>query len=93
MFHEQFRLLPVDTAHGLLSRIFREIALGRIEPYDGSVQSQDSPPTYLGSGFEFVMIEPLGGEAHDILVHTILDLQERDSFRFRVGYLLHQGTS
>ena len=32
-------------------------------------------------------------EAHDILVHTILDLQERDCFRFRVGYLLHQGTS
>ena len=75
MFHEQFRLLPVDTAHGLFSRIFREIALGRIEPYDGSVQSQDSSPTYLGSGFEFGLISPYKAQ-----VQYIRKLIKQDAF-------------
>ena len=59
-------------------------------PFHGCVEVKDAPELHLRSTFHLTMIEVVGGKAHDVIVHTILDTQQGNSLRMRLDNTFHE---
>ena len=68
-------LLLVDASECFPDKLFLEVHVGSVDPCDGSVPVQYSPVAYFGSRLQFPVIKPIRGEAHNVLVHTVLHFQ------------------
>ena len=61
-----------------------------INPCDGQVKVEDAPIFHLRCRLYHVMIEPVGGEAHYVFVHTILYGEQCDHLRLLRYNALHK---
>ena len=68
---EKSGFFGVGTAEGAVL-FFGEETLGGVDPGEGGVEGRDEAVGHLWGGSEVVVIEPVGGELHDVLVHAIL---------------------
>ena len=49
-----------------------------VDPGHGDVEVEDGAVFHFGGRFDLVAIEPVGGEAHDLVVHAVLHFEEGD---------------
>ena len=89
---EQGRLLAVDAAQAVGGALLLEAASGGVVPDDGRIPLEDAAVADVGRGTERAVVKPAGGEAHDGIVHAILDVEERNDVRFALRDLLHERT-
>ena len=84
------RLGFIDTAETFTYKFFIAVHSFRIHPFYRSVVIQNPTVFYFGSGFQFPLIEPFRREMHDLIIHSVLNLQQGNSFRFVLHNFLHQ---
>ena len=89
---EQGRLLAVDAAQAVGGALLLEAASGGVEPDDGRIPLENAAVADVGRGTERAVVKPAGGEAHDGIVHAVLDVEERNDVRFALRDLLHERT-
>ena len=87
---EEACFFGVGAAEGA-ALFFGEGALGGVDPGERGVEWRDEAVGHLGRGFEAAVVEPLGGEVHDVAVHAVLGGEECDAVGFGVRYFLHEG--
>ena len=59
-------------------------------PLDGVVVVEDASEAHIGRRLHAALIEPVAGEAHNLLVHAILGLQQGDSLGMIAHDALHE---
>ena len=89
---EQGCLLAVDAAQAVGGALLLEAASGGVEPDDGCIPLENAAVADVGRGTERAVVKPAGGEAHDGIVHAVLDVEERNDVRFALRDLLHERT-
>ena len=67
------------------------LKLGSVNPSHGNVEVEDGAVFDFGGRFDLIAVEPVGGEAHDFLVHAVLHLQEGDGFGMVFHDAFHEG--
>ncbi len=74
------RLGFIDTAETFTYKFFIAVHSFRIHPFYRSVVIQNPTVFYFGSGFQFPLIEPFRREMHDLIIHSVLNLQQGKQF-------------
>ena len=72
------------------------LALGNafvgIDPHQGAVEFVDEAAVaHGGRGLQLAVVEPFGGEAHQLFVHAVLHGEHGYALGFVGSYLLHEG--
>ena len=85
----------VDTsevlAHKLLGRRRALVVVGGAFPLDGYVVVEDSPVPHRWCALYLAVVEPVAREAHDLVVHAVLYLQQVDLVGVVLHDALHEG--
>ena len=86
---EEACLFGVGAAEGA-AFFLAEMALGGVEPEERGVDGGDEAMCHFGCGGEAAVVEPAGGEGHDVLVHAVLHGEEGDALGLGFGDALHE---
>ena len=81
------------TDKGLLERditVLGKFKLRGVDPGHGNVEVEDAAVFHFRRTLHLIAIEPVGGEAHDLLVHTVLHLQQGHHLGLVLYDPLHQ---
>ena len=85
--------LSVDAAEVLAHKLLLAFEFGRVYPRHWAVEVEYSAVFYLWCGGYLSVIEPLVGETHYLLVHTILIIEKRHHLWFTIYDALHKSFS
>ena len=88
--HQKQSLARIDAALAEWRLLLLETQQGGIDPHQGGIEFQYATSGNLGSGLKLALIEPVGRELHDVLVHAVLRGEQFDAFGFPLGNRLHQ---
>ena len=88
----ELRLGAVDASVGLPHHflVSLEVHLCCVDPCHGRVEVEDAAVFHLGSTLHFSVVEPVAREAHDVVVHAVLHLEQRYHLRIAVHDALHE---
>lgn len=87
---EEACLFGVGAAEGA-ALFLAEAAEGGVNPHQRGVERRDLAVGHFGGGDELAVVEPAGGECHDVAVHAVLDGEQREARGLFLCHLLHEG--